>query len=133
VFEHEGFTFSSRDGGDQWIVPWGEPEGVGKLNIRAGFGVRLPFEAVAVSVRVAQLAKQPVEVIALDAEGEEVGRADTAPHAIEAAGISGLLIEGGGGESAVISICAQPGPPKPPRDPKLGAKRSKAYLEKDRE
>lgn len=129
TFEREGFGFSSLDGGDQWIVPWGDPEGIGKLDVRGGVEVRLPFAAEWVRVRMAQGGGQPVVVVALDAEGSAVGKADQAPHEIEAPGMTTLIVKGGSGESWMVSVCARPGgDQQPPAEPEQPPKPVKTHL-----
>lgn len=114
VYAKEGFTFSALDNQPQKIVTWGVPTGQNKLELRAaGIFVDLPFTADYVKVRASHYSK-PVQVIALDSNGNAVGQATAPPiqdvlHTLEIAapGIVRLRVMGGGGEALLFEVCAR--------------------------
>lgn len=114
VYEKGGFTFRSLDKMPLEIAGWGVPVGKSKLLLRAGgLVVSLPFAADRVTVRVAYYTGTPVEVVAVDEQGNTVASATTPEgqdtlHMLELAGpgIVSLAVRGGGGEALLFQVCA---------------------------
>ena len=127
-FMHDGFRFRSADGQPQYVVPFGDPSGVGKLAFRVtGVLVTLPFTARRVRVDVATGSSVPAKAVALDAQGQELATADEPPFVLDAEGIAHVLVAGGGGEAWLVSVCAEREKDgdgaETPRPPKRPAKR----------
>ena len=108
-FERDGFRFASADGSPQYIVSWGAPPGVGKLLFHsAGVEIALPFAARRVTLLFAQGAKDSPTVAGLDPDGDVVATAAQAPYVLTADGMVALVVKGGAGEAALVSLCAEP-------------------------
>ncbi len=113
-YQKNGFIFKSPAQQPLQIVVWGPSPGQGKLLIqRRGVQIRLPFIADRVVAHVALFTSQPITLDAFGANGAQLGQAisTTAQGSIQtleikAAGMTDLLVAGGGGEGLLIDLCA---------------------------
>lgn len=112
-YQKAGFKFKSRSGLPLMIAFWGDPANVGKLQFpEDGVEIALPFEANHAIARVLSGTSKPVQMDAFDASGNRVGQAISppnqpgiAPLQIDAEGMIGLVISGGGNEGLLIELC----------------------------
>jgi hypothetical protein len=111
-FEKEGFTFTAMDKEPLRMIGWGVPPGQSKLLVRQdGVEIRLPYPTDQVVVRGAQYTSQPLVLQAYD-DGDLVNEV-TAPavenvlHTLvaEGAGITRVVLSGGGGEGLLFDVC----------------------------
>jgi PKD domain len=113
IFQDQGFTIHSRDGGPLQLATWGEPNGHQKLQLPAGgLEVELPFVSEQVLLTVFETGYQ-VFAVGKDAAGAVVASAQGTPATL----VETLELRGPGIvdvevdkaiESLLISICARP-------------------------
>jgi hypothetical protein len=116
TFTKNGFTFESALRGDVLrVVLSGAPAGQGKLALpRRLLGVVLPFAADKVVASVWASTEKPIIMEALGAGDAVLGKVQSSgtpsppqPETlkIEASGILGLVMTGGGGEGTLVELC----------------------------
>jgi PKD repeat protein len=118
TFQRGGFTFIAGDKLPQRIVSWGPPAGESKLQLHADLDIALPWPADSVTVELAVLGGQPVQIIAVNGQGTVVGQTTSNPHdptlqtlEIDAPNIAQLHIPAAPREAALNSVCARRGDP----------------------
>lgn len=109
----EGFTFQMMDGAPGEVVGYGPPPGAPKLDIRSGVLIDLPFTAEWVTARISRSSEGPASMIAVDASGSVVDRADALPESnvetelrVEGSDIVQVQVSAKQREAGLIEICA---------------------------
>lgn len=133
TYDKQGFRFTALDHEPLTVTTAGPPPSQGKLELRQGVFVDLPFPAAAVVVDVAVAMDLAVYCLAMNGSGEIVGQAQTTPTGgftlqtleIEAEGIVRLQVGGKGTRDALVRVCAHAAVVTPTRKPsiRLGADR----------
>jgi len=121
TFTKEGFGFTSLDQQPRLIVGYGPPPNVAKLQLGVGVLVDLPFGANGAIVRLFPADRKPVELLALDADGNVVDSAQTPPASpdlatvvLSGAAITRLQITSPSREATLHEICISRVPSRPP-------------------
>jgi hypothetical protein len=108
-----GAQFAPVDG-DLRVIAWGTPEGRNKLLFTAaGVKITLPTPSNRVAITLVNYFGQSLNLSVLRDGAEIANRAeavDTVPRRVEIAeaGVTGLVISGGGNEASVVELCWTP-------------------------
>ncbi len=120
VYPKRGFTVRALDQQPLSIVTHGPPPGQPKLALRPGVLVDVPFPADEARVTVARAGRIPIEVVAVDDDGNVVSQPVTPAAGLQTLSLTGpdivrVQITSKTGESTLIEVCVSRGREPRPR------------------
>lgn len=109
-YTKDGFTVRSRDKRPQRVIGYGDPVGLGKLQLKVtGVEIDLPFTSDRVTVEMWKRSQKAMKIAATDGTSEVVSAVahGSGTVQLDASGMEEVIVAGGDGEAVLVRVCAR--------------------------